>query len=591
MKPPHPPDGVTALGYRTFYGCTALERVSIPVSVTEIGKESFTQCPALTEVQYDGMVGGWNKIAIGEGNDCLTDEIVKYKVCAEHEIVVEPAVAPTCTTDGYTESSSCAVCGEVFAARESIPATGHKVTNGVCAVCGEAMDWYYDAATGTLTVCCAGAMEDYNGELDAPWDDLREEIKHVVIADGVTRIGNAAFSVCPALETVTISDSVTEIGELAFQLCKELKEAELPEGLVTIGGGAFNGCYDLKTVYIPASVLEIGDAAFAGGLYTSDYIVHPDNPNYCSDEAGLLFSKDMTKLIQVPALRKMCLLPDTLKEIGPCVFSLNDEMTVFFRGTQKQWDNLIVGFNNEMLNHITINCYVNEETYCKQGSHFTVEVKGREASCTEEGLTDGAQCTICGMMTTEQKVLPKLSHDYQGGKCTMCGAAGSPFTDVKTTDWFAGPVLWAVEAGVTGGKTATTFAPNESCTRAQVVTFLWAANGKPEPKSMNNPFKDVPDNAWYLKPVLWAVENGITGGTSPTTFGPEQHCTRAQVVTFLYAAAGKPELHASSTFEDVADTDWFAKPVIWAKENNVTLITAEHMKIINDKRAKEKNKK
>ena len=78
------------------------------------------------------------------------------------------------------------------------------------------------------------------------------------------------------------------------------------------------------------------------------------------------------------------------------------------------------------------------------------------------------------------------------------------------------------------------------------------------------------DTDWYLKPVLWAVENGITGGTSPTTFGPDNYCTRAQVVTFLYAAAGKPEITASSTFDDVADSDWFAKPVIWAKENDVT---------------------
>ena len=116
----------------------------------------------------------------------------------------------------------------------------------------------------------------------------------------------------------------------------------------------------------------------------------------------------------------------------------------------------------------------------------------------------------------------------------------------------------------------TTFAPEEACTRAQVVTFLWAANGKPEPASMNNPFTDVSDDAWYLKPVLWAVEQGITTGTSETTFGPEQTCTRAQIATFLYAAAKKPAVSGKSPFADVANTDWFAKPVIWAKEAGVT---------------------
>ena len=144
------------------------------------------------------------------------------------------------------------------------------------------------------------------------------------------------------------------------------------------------------------------------------------------------------------------------------------------------------------------------------------------------------------------------------------------FSDVKSTDWFYKPVMWAVKNDVTGGIGNGMFGPQALCTRAQVVTFLWAANGKPAPQTAENPFTDVADDAWYAKAVLWAVENGITGGTSPTTFGPDNYCTRAQVVTFLYAAAGKPEMTASSTFDDVADSDWYAKPVIWAKENNVT---------------------
>ena len=144
------------------------------------------------------------------------------------------------------------------------------------------------------------------------------------------------------------------------------------------------------------------------------------------------------------------------------------------------------------------------------------------------------------------------------------------FTDVLTADWFYNPVNWAVNANVTGGIGNGQFGPNNFCTRAQVVTFLYAAAGKPEVTTTENPFEDVADDAWYLKPVLWAVENGITSGVDATHFGPDNTCTRAQVVTFLYAAAGKPEITASSTFTDVADTDWYAKPVIWAKENDVT---------------------
>ena len=144
------------------------------------------------------------------------------------------------------------------------------------------------------------------------------------------------------------------------------------------------------------------------------------------------------------------------------------------------------------------------------------------------------------------------------------------FTDVLTADWFYNPVNWAVNSNVTGGIGNGQFGPNNFCTRAQVVTFLYAAAGKPEVTTTENPFEDVADDAWYAKPVLWAVENGITSGIDATHFGPDVTCTRAQVVTFLYAAAGKPEITASSTFDDVADTDWYAKPVIWAKENDVT---------------------
>ena len=130
--------------------------------------------------------------------------------------------------------------------------------------------------------------------------------------------------------------------------------------------------------------------------------------------------------------------------------------------------------------------------------------------------------------------------------------------------------MWAVENTVTGGTSATTFSPNDSCTRAQVVTFLWAANGRPEPQSTELPFKDVTPADWYYKAVLWAAENSITGGTSATTFSPNDICTRAQVVTFLYAAQGRPEIAGSPDFKDVKDGDWFAKPVVWAAEHQVT---------------------
>ena len=144
------------------------------------------------------------------------------------------------------------------------------------------------------------------------------------------------------------------------------------------------------------------------------------------------------------------------------------------------------------------------------------------------------------------------------------------FNDVKPGDYFYDAVNWAVEKGITTGTSATTFSPNTSCTRAQIVTFLWRASGSPEPKTASNPFTDVAANAYYCKAVLWAVENGITTGTSATTFSPDAPCTRAQGVTFLWRANGSKAASAAASFTDVASDAYYAPAVAWAAEQNVT---------------------
>ena len=147
----------------------------------------------------------------------------------------------------------------------------------------------------------------------------------------------------------------------------------------------------------------------------------------------------------------------------------------------------------------------------------------------------------------------------------------NPFLDVNETHFFYDPVLWAVEENITAGLTADTFGPFSVCNRAQVVTFLWRAAGCPEPSGEENPFADVKAADFFYKPVLWAVENGITAGISATEFGPGLACNRAQVVTFLFRArnAQLPE-GAVNPFEDVKETDFFYAPVLWALENGVT---------------------
>ena len=148
------------------------------------------------------------------------------------------------------------------------------------------------------------------------------------------------------------------------------------------------------------------------------------------------------------------------------------------------------------------------------------------------------------------------------------------FTDVPATAYYAGAVAWAAEKGVTSGTKDGRFDPNGSCTRAQIVTFLWRAAGSPEPKSAAG-FADVSAGAYYAKAVAWAVENGITAGTKDGRFDPDAPCTRAQSVTFLYRAAGSPTATGGAGFSDVAANAYYAAAVAWAVENGVTTGTKD----------------
>ena len=144
----------------------------------------------------------------------------------------------------------------------------------------------------------------------------------------------------------------------------------------------------------------------------------------------------------------------------------------------------------------------------------------------------------------------------------------NPFTDISKNDYFYDAVLWAADKGITSGVTDTLFAPNASCTRAQMVTFLWRANGSPKATGVN-PFTDVSADAYYYDAVLWAAEKGITSGTTATTFSPDATLTRGQTVTFLWRANGSPAVSGGS-FSDVAADAYYASGVAWAVSEGIT---------------------
>lgn len=224
------------------------------------------------------------------------------------------------------------------------------------------------------------------------------------------------------------------------------------------------------------------------------------------------------------------------------------------------------------------------DEYVNQGMQYPVEyekyidnwvnINGRDYSDFTSRLKPGSTMTISGK-TYESRtdICNAITIDFifmlddSGFHALMelpKTVIENPFSDVPENAYYHDAVLWALENGVTTGTSDTTFSPKATCTRGQVVTFLWRAMGCPEPTSTKNPFKDVSADAYYYKAVLWAVEKGITTGTSDTTFSPDNLCTSAQVVTFLWRSNGCPVAEGTSKLASANAGQYYTDAVAWA---------------------------
>ena len=204
-----------------------------------------------------------------------------------------------------------------------------------------------------------------------------------------------------------------------------------------------------------------------------------------------------------------------------------------------------------------------------KGDVVTITVKPEPGFEVEEVIVTDAKGNQIKVTANADGTFSFIQPDSQVEVQTVYAEAGGPFSDVARSDYFYDAVTWAKDNNITGGVGDDLFGADRSCTRAQIVTFLWRAAGSPEPKGAAN-MTDVPQDAYYAKAVAWAIENGITSGTGENRFSPDATCTRAQGVTFLYRAAGSPAVTGSAGFQDVSGSDYFAAAVAWAKANDIT---------------------
>lgn len=212
-------------------------------------------------------------------------------------------------------------------------------------------------------------------------------------------------------------------------------------------------------------------------------------------------------------------------------------------------------------------------TSAKRGSIVTITVTP-DAGYVLDKLTvtdkDGKDVALTKKSDTEYTfVMPAGKVEIMPSFVKQAEEPSRVFVDVKTGDYFYDAVLWAVEKGITNGTSAETFSPEAPCTRAQIVTFLWRAAGSPVVNYAMD-LSDVAGDAYYAEAVRWALSEGITTGTSADQFSPDATCTREQAVTFLYRAAGSPAVSGESAFEDVGADAYYARAVAWAAQNGVT---------------------
>lgn len=591
--------GVQSISGGAFSGCTALEKLSISETVTQIAPNAFGGCTSLAAFE----VAEGNKAFLSVGGVLFSadKELLRYPVGKSADYTVP--------------SGTVAIAGGAF--KDCAKLESLVIPDSVTAIGESAFE--NCAALKRIT------LPKNITKLEASCFSGCAALAEIALPDSVKTLGEKVFSGCAALKSVRIPAEVTVIPTEAFYGCSSLESITIPKSVSHINERAFDGCTALKKVdylgsdtdwsqvtketgnnaldnaeksftrtdhehkytdtVIPPTCTERGCTVHlcACGDKREDSYTPPLGHSYKGGicvRCGILDPNKDTphKHDFIPIVTKPTCLTEGFTtyacSCGECY--TKDYVSAVGHKTQLQ--------NAKAAGYMT-GGYTSDEvcTVCgkvfKQGSvifalgHDPQPARVKAPTCTESGYTGDLICMRCGDMTQIGKTVAAAGHKFFGGVCSVCGAKGAEaapkFDDVKSGAFYFDAVQWAVENGITNGTGKNTFSPNDVCSRYQIVMFLWRAAGQPEAKAAVS-FADVKPGDIFYEAVQWAVERGITKGTSSTIFSPFAPCTRGQIVTFLCRSAGSPKVSGACNFSDVSSGSFCHDAVIWASSEGIT---------------------
>ena len=385
--------------------------------------------------------------------------------------------------------------------------------------CGAKLTWSLDAKSGKLTIKGSGEMTNYGIE-ECPWAGYVDQITSVALPAELLSVGDLAFEDCYQLKSIEIPAKVKRIGVEAFAFCEALKTIRLPDSLVEIGTGAFAGCTALEEITLPKKLKTVGALCF-------------------------LECENLKRIVATSNT------PYVYTWIDPFDFGIQEEEPV---------DLDQVKDSKESEDYLAAFCLYNPdqvEVYgYSKGAEGEVRSEKRDVYDRETGKTTKQTVKWARSLASYAKTYKYKFYPLD------------KFVDVKAGDAFQVPVAWAVGNKVTAGMDATHFAPAQTVTRAQAMTFFWAAQHKPKFKKASTQFVDVKKTDWFYKSVMWAVEQGVTAGTDATHFSPNKTCNRGEILAFLYASLKKPKVKISNPYKDVSN-QWYKKAALWAYANGI----------------------